>query len=131
MADFAGSNLEKASSGVSAFIATACAALDMAQTSTQAPSLPAAALFSRGLELSRQNIASACDLAQKLVRAGDVQEAMQLQAEYAVNQIAALQMQAKQLAGIAGKRPLLQGGTASSLGGQQGEGVDWEAKAGR
>lgn len=60
------------------------------QTSTKTPELPASAAFSRRLEISEQNVAAAFELAQKLVRARNVQEAMQLQSEYVRTQFAAM-----------------------------------------
>ena len=58
---------------------------------------PASVAFSRGLEFTEQNVVAAFDLAQKLVRARDVQEAMQIQSEYVRAQFASLQTQAKVL----------------------------------
>ncbi len=55
---------------------------------------------------AEQNLNAAFELAQKLVRARDVQEAMELQAEFVRNQLAALQVQAKELGGLAESAPL-------------------------
>ena len=97
MRDFAEKSVEQARTAVSSFIQTARKATDSLQTSTKTAELPAGVAFSRGLEFTEQNVAAAFELAQKLVRARDVQEAMQLQSEYVRTQFAALQTQAKEL----------------------------------
>lgn len=71
------------------------------QTSTKAAEFPASIAFSGGLGFTEQNVAVAFELAQKLVRARGVQEAMQLQSEYVRTQFAALQTQAKELVSTA------------------------------
>jgi len=71
------------------------------QTSTKTAELPASIAFSRGLDFTEQNVTAAFELAQKLVRARDVQEAMQLQSEYVRTQFAAMQSQAKELVSAA------------------------------
>ena len=97
MRDFAEKSVEQARTAVSSFIQTARKATDSLQTSTKTAELPAGVAFSRGLEFTEQNVGAAFELAQKLVRARDVQEAMQLQSEYVRTQFAALQTQAKEL----------------------------------
>jgi phasin len=97
MRDFAEKSVEQARNAVSTFIQNARKATDSLQTSTKTAELPAGVAFSRGLEFTEQNVSAAFELAQKLVRARDVQEAMQLQSEYVRTQFAALQTQAKEL----------------------------------
>ena len=101
MRDFAEKSVEQARSAVSTFIQTARKATDTVQTSTKTAELPASVAFSRGLDFTEQNVTAAFELAQKLVRARDVQEAMQLQAEYVRTQFAAMQSQAKELVSAA------------------------------
>jgi phasin len=50
---------------------------------------------------AEQNIAAAFDLAQKMVRAKDVQEAMQYQAEFVRSQFEAMQSQMKEFGSMA------------------------------
>jgi phasin len=50
---------------------------------------------------AEQNIAAAFDLAQKLVRAKDMQEAMQIQAEFVRTQFNAMQTQMKEFGAVA------------------------------
>ena len=95
--EFAEKSVEQARSAVSAFIQKARKAADTLQTTTKTAELPAGVAFLRGLEFTEQNVAAAFELAQKLVRARDVQEAMQLQSEYVRTQFAALQTQASEL----------------------------------
>ena len=101
MRDFAEKSVEQARSAVSTFIQTARKTTDTVQTSTKTAELPASVAFSRGLDFTEQNVTAAFELAQKLVRARDVQEAMQLQAEYVRPQFAAMQSQAKELVSVA------------------------------
>jgi hypothetical protein len=60
-------------------------------------------------QAAEQNVHAALDLAQKLAQAKSVQEAMQLQSEYARSQAAAIQAQAKELGSMA--QSALQKGT--------------------
>jgi phasin len=50
---------------------------------------------------AEQNIAAAFDLAQKMVRARDMQEAMQVQAEYVRRQFESIQAQMRELGSLA------------------------------
>jgi len=52
------------------------------------------------LTYTEQNVNAAFDLAQKLLRAKDPQEAFALQSEYLKAQLAALQTQAKELGAV-------------------------------
>ena len=58
-------------------------------------------MSARGFEFAEQNVTAAFDLAQKLVRSRDLQEAMQHQAEFVRSQFAAIQAQAKEFGGLA------------------------------
>src|SRR3954466_4878813 len=98
MRDFAEKSVEQARNAITGFIQNARKATDSLQTSTKTAELPPSVAFSRGLEFTEQNVTAAFELAQKLVRARDVQEAVQLQSEYVRTQFAALQTQAKELA---------------------------------
>jgi phasin len=98
MRDFAEKSVEQARGAVTTFVQTARKATESMQNMTKSAELPASVAFSRGLDFTEQNVAAAFDLAQKLVRARDVQEAMQIQSEYVRAQFAALQTQAKELA---------------------------------
>lgn len=97
MRDLAEKSVEQARNAVSTFIQNARKATESLQTSTKGTEQPANIAFSRSLEITEQNVVAAFELAQKLVRARDIQEAMQLQSEYVRTQFAAMQTQAKEL----------------------------------
>ena len=56
---------------------------------------------SKTFEYAEQNISAALDLAQRLVRAKDMQEAMQIQAEFVRSQFQAMQTQMKEFGSMA------------------------------
>src|ERR1700710_919825 len=101
MRDFAEKSVDQARNAVSTFMQTARKAAETVQTSTKTAELPASVAFSRGLDFTEQNVTAAFELAQKLVRARDVQEAMQLQSEYVRTQLADMQTKAKELVSVA------------------------------
>lgn len=101
MRDFAEKSIDQAHKAVSSFIQGARKAGESVQSTTKTADLPAGVAYARSLEFTEQNVAAAFELAQKLVRARDIQEAMQLQAEYARTQFTAMQTQAKDLISVA------------------------------
>ena len=74
---------------------------DTVQGSAEMARSNALDVSSRGFEYAEQNVNAAFDLAQKLVRSKDVQEALQHQAEFVRSQFAAIQAQAKEFGGLA------------------------------
>jgi phasin len=58
-------------------------------------------MTSHRLQAAEQNVRATLDFAQKLTRAKSLQEALQLQAEFARSQLAAVQAQATELGGMA------------------------------
>jgi hypothetical protein len=72
----------------------------------------------KALSFAESNVNAAFDLAQKLVRAKDVNEVLALQSEFAKSQMAAMQTQAKKLGAVAqdaiasATRPFLRGRSA-------------------
>jgi phasin len=97
MRDFAEKNVEQARSAFVAFVQNARKVAESAQAQTKTAELPISVAYVRGLELFEQNCASAFDLAQTLVRANSLQDALQIQSDYIRAQVAALQSQAKEL----------------------------------
>ncbi len=101
--DFAERSVEQARKAFEGFLAvaqrTAGAAGDAANT-TQGG---AKSVSAHVLAFTEQNVNAAFELAQKLVRAKDPQEAFALQSEYLKTQLAALQTQAKELGAIVQK----------------------------
>jgi len=98
MRDFAEKSVEQARAALVTFVQSARKATESAQAQTKTAELPASVAYVRGLEMFEQNLVSTFDVAQKLVRATSLQDAMQIQAEYVRTQFAALQGQAKELA---------------------------------
>jgi len=101
MRDFAEKSVEQARKAFDSFIGAARRTADTVQGSTDLARTNASNLSTRGFEFAEQNVNAAFDLAQKLVRSRDVQEAMQHQAEYVRSQFAAIQAQAKEFGGLA------------------------------
>nr|WP_137828532.1 phasin [Methylobacterium sp. L1A1] len=101
MRDFAEKSVEQARKAFDSFIGAARRTADTVQGSTDFARTNASNLSTRGFEFAEQNVNAAFDLAQKLVRSRDVQEAMQHQAEYVRSQFAAIQAQAKEFGGLA------------------------------
>ncbi|GJE60802.1 phasin [Methylobacterium trifolii] len=101
MRDFAEKSVEQARKAFDSFIGAARRTADTVKGSTEVARTNAQDVSSRGFEYAEQNVNAAFDLAQKLVRSKDVQEAMQHQAEFVRSQFAAIQSQAKEFSGIA------------------------------
>ena len=92
MRDFAEKSVDQARKAFDSFISAARRTADTVQGSAE---------IARGFEFAEQNVTAAFDLAQKLVRSRDLQEAMQHQAEFVRSQFAAIQAQAKEFGGLA------------------------------
>ena len=101
MRDFAEKSVDQARKAFDSFIGAARRTADTVQGSAEVARTNAQDVSSRGFEYAEQNVNAAFDLAQKLVRAKDVQEAMQHQAEFVRSQFAAIQAQAKEFGGLA------------------------------
>ena len=101
MRDFAEKSVEQARKAFDSFISAARRTADTVQGSADIARSNAQDVSARGYEYAELNVNAAFDLAQKLVRARDVQEAMQHQAEFVRSQFAAIQAQAKEFSGLA------------------------------
>jgi phasin len=101
MRDFAEKSVDQARKAFDSFIGAARRTADTVQGSAEVARTNAQDISSRGFEYAEQNVNAAFDLAQKLVRSRDVQEAMQHQAEFVRTQFAAIQAQAKEFGGLA------------------------------
>src|SRR5215210_1908695 len=108
MRDFAEKSVEQARKALGGFMGAAQRTVDTLEGSATTMQSGAKDMTRRTFSYAEQNIAAAFDLAQKLVRAKDVQEALQLQAEYVRQQFASLQTQAKEF-GSAAQSALGQG----------------------
>jgi phasin len=95
--DLAEKNVEQARGAFLGFIGAAQKATAAAET------LPSSAkdAMAKAMSFAENNVNAAFDLAQKLVRAKDVNEVLALQSEFAKSQMAAMQTQAKELGAVA------------------------------
>jgi phasin len=96
--DFADRSVEQARKAFEGFLTVA----QRAAGATEAPTTPegAKAVGAQVLAYTERNVNAAFELAHKLVRAKDPQEAFALQSEYVKSQLGALQAQAKELGEI-------------------------------
>lgn len=101
MRDFAEKSVEQARKAMDGFLGAAQKTVDTFEGSANTVQASAKDVTRRTFSYAEQNIAAAFDLAQKMVRAKDVQEAMQYQAEYVRSQFEAMQAQMKELGSLA------------------------------
>jgi phasin len=97
--DFAERSVEQARKAFEGFLTVAQRASGVPGDSTTTPE-SAKTVGAHVLSYTERNVNAAFDLAQKLVRAKDPQEALALQSEYMKAQLAVLQEQAKELGSI-------------------------------
>lgn len=101
MRDFAERSVEQARKAFDGFLGAAQKAVGTVEESTNSMQANATDATRKTLTYAEQNIAAAFEHAQKLVRAHDLQEAFQLQTEFAKAQFAAMQAQIKDLGDLA------------------------------
>lgn len=117
MRDFAEKSVDQARKAFDSFIGAARRTADTVQGSAELARTNAKDVSTRGFEFAEQNVNAAFDLAQKIVRSRDMQEAMQHQAEFVRSQFAAIQSQAKEFGGLA--QSALQQGAESAKSAMQ------------
>ena len=98
--DFAERSVEQARKAFEGFLTVAQRASGVAGDATNTSQTGAKSVGAHVLAYTEQNVNAAFDLAHKLVKAKDPQEALALQSEYMKAQLAALQSQAKELSTI-------------------------------
>jgi phasin len=101
MRDFAEKSVEQARKAFDSFMGAAQRTVDTLETSASSVQANTTDMTRKTFTYAEQSISAAFEHAQRLVRAKDVQEAMQLQAEFVRNQFAAMQNQMKDLGAIA------------------------------
>jgi phasin len=101
MRDFAEKSVDQAKKAFDGFLGAAHKAVDTLQGSTSNLQSSATDATRKTLSYAEQNITAAFEHASKLVRAKDIQEAMQLQSEFVKTQFAAMQGQMKELGDMA------------------------------
>src|ERR1700712_2533873 len=82
MRDFAEKSVEQTRAALITFVQNARKTTESAQAQTKTAELPASVAYVRGLEMFEQNLAATFDVAQKLVRATSLQDALTIQSEY-------------------------------------------------
>ena len=126
MRDFAEKSVEQARKAIDGFMGAAQRAVDTIEGSTSTVQASATDMTRKTFSYAEQNIAAAFDLAQKLVRSRDMQEAMQHQAEFVRSQFNSMQTQMKEFGSMA-QGAMSQ--TASSMG-QAASSMNQAASAG-
>jgi phasin len=101
MRDFAEKSVEQARKAFDGFIGAAQKTVDTFEGSADTVQASAKDVTRKSFSYAEQNVAAAFDLAQKLVRAKDVQEAMRYQAEFVRSQFEAMQSQMKEFGSMA------------------------------
>ena len=101
MRELAEKSVEQARKAVDGFLSAAQKTFQTLEGSADAMQASAKDASRKALSYTEQNLTAAFDFAQRLVRAKDVQEAVQLQSEFVRSQFAALQNQMKEFGSMA------------------------------
>jgi phasin len=101
MRDFAEKSVEQARKAIDGFMGAAQKTVDTFEGSASTVQTSATDATRKTFTYAEQNISAAFDLAQKMVRAKDVQEAMQYQAEFVRSQFESMQAQMKEFGSMA------------------------------
>ena len=101
MRDFAEKSVEQARKAIDGFMSAAQKTVDTFEGSTNTLQATATDATRKTFSYAEQNLSAAFDLAQRMVRAKDMQEAMQIQAEFVRSQFQAMQTQMKEFGSMA------------------------------
>ena len=101
MRDFAEKSVEQARKAFDGFMGAAQRTVDTLEDSTSNAQANTTDWTRKTFSYAEQNIQAAFDLAQRMVRAKDVQEAMQIQAEFVRTQFESMQTQMKEFGSMA------------------------------
>ncbi len=96
-------SVEQAKQAIEGFITAAHRTVSVLEGQAETARKGAKDVSGKAMEFAQHNMTSSFDLAQKLVRAKDVQEVLELQAAYIKSQMQVLAEQAKELGQSAGK----------------------------
>lgn len=118
MRDFAERSVEQARKAFDGFISAAQRTVETIEGSSSTMQASASDATRRTLTYAEQNIQAAFDHAAKLVRAKDLQEAFQLQSDFARTQFSAMQSQMKELGEVAQTAARTAANQAASAAGQ-------------
>ncbi len=100
MRDIAEKSVDQARKAFEGFVTAAQKAAGQADDTAASVQSNAKSLGTKAMSFAELNVRTAFDLAQKLVRAKDLQEVFSLQSEYAKSQLTTIQEQAKELGSI-------------------------------
>lgn len=101
MRDFAEKSVEQARKAIDGFMNAAQKTVDTFEGSANTVQASAKDATRKTFTYAEQNLSAAFDLAQRMVRAKDMQEAMQIQAEFVRTQFEAMQTQMKEFGSMA------------------------------
>ena len=101
MRDFAEKSVEQARKAIDGSMSAAQKTVDTFEGSANTVQASAKDATRKTFTYAEQNLTAAFDLAQRMVRAKDVQEAMQIQAEFVRSQFEAMQTQMKEFGSLA------------------------------
>jgi phasin len=101
MRDFAEKSVEQARKAIDGFMSAAQKTADTFEGSANTVQVSAKDAARKTFTYTEQNLHAAFDLAQRMVRAKDMQEAMQIQAEFVRSQFEAMQTQMKEFGSLA------------------------------
>ncbi|MCP8939145.1 phasin [Alsobacter sp. SYSU M60028] len=96
MREFAEKSVEQAKKAFDGFVGAASKAVQAVETQTTSVQANTKDIASKYVSYAENNVTAAFEHAQKLVRAKDIQEIVQLQSEFMKSQMAALQEQMKE-----------------------------------
>jgi phasin len=101
MRDFAEKSVEQARKAIDGFMGAAQKTVDTFEGSANTVQSSAKDMTRKTFAYAEQNITAAFDMAQRMVRAKDMQEAMQVQAEFVRQQFESMQAQMRELGALA------------------------------
>jgi phasin len=101
MRDFAEKSVDQARKAIDGFMSAAQKTADTFEGSATTVQASARDAARKTFTYTEQNLNAAFDLAQRMVRAKDMQEAMQIQAEFVRSQFEAMQAQMKEFGSMA------------------------------
>jgi phasin len=101
MRDFAEKSVEQARKAIDGFMSAAQKTADTFEGSANTVQASAKDAARKTFSYTEQNLSAAFDLAQRIVRAKDMQEAMQIQAEFVRTQFESMQAQMKEFGSMA------------------------------
>ncbi len=97
MRDFAEKSVEQARKAFDGFLGAASKAVTATESQTASVQANSREMAQKAIGYAEQNISASFEFAQKMVRAKDVQELMQIQADYMKSQMATMQTQLQEV----------------------------------